>query len=98
MDESRPLGKLAARLVTQFGYFVTYEDAPCDERELRTDVYPNGKRYRYPSWTPMSFNLHSRSDGITGESKPEARKLRRLSRGWFVNTMPPATPGASRLS
>src|SRR5258706_16966 len=39
MDESRPLGKFAARLVHQFGYLVTYEDAPCDEPELRTDVY-----------------------------------------------------------
>jgi hypothetical protein len=75
MDESRPLGKFAARLVRQLGYLVTYEEAPYDERELRTDVYQNGTRYRSPAWKSMTFNVRPWSDGATvepnAESKPE---------------------------
>jgi hypothetical protein len=73
MDESRPLGKFAARLVTQLGYLVTYEEAPYDEQELRTTVYPNGTRYRAPPWKPMILRVRTLADGAKGQPSEELK-------------------------
>src|SRR5260370_19409225 len=41
VDESRPLDKLALKLVQRYGYLVTYEEAPYDESGLSSGVGVN---------------------------------------------------------
>lgn len=55
--ESRPLGKLPGKLWDRNGLLITYEEAPYDEtREIVTDVYANGSRFRRPVWKPIVFH------------------------------------------
>ncbi len=55
--ESRPLGKLTGELWERYGLLITYEEAPYDEKaEIVTDVYANSRRFRRPTWKPVTFH------------------------------------------
>src|SRR5260370_2880637 len=75
VHESRPLDKVALKLVQRYGYLVTYEEAPYDESGLRTDVRLNGVRFRYPSWVPTVFHVPDRPIGPTAGSPEPAHAL-----------------------
>jgi hypothetical protein len=57
IDESRPLGKLAAQLTQRYGYLITYEEGPYEGVNLRTDLRPNGVKFLYPDWKPIVFHV-----------------------------------------
>jgi hypothetical protein len=57
VHETRPLGKLVGQLWTSHKYLITYEEGPYDpDKEVFTETHPNGKRFRYPAWKPITFH------------------------------------------
>ena len=72
--EPRPLGRALPEVWERFGYMITYEEAPYDETtELLTTVYPNGRRFRFPAWKPITFHLSR--PGATAAQTAEERLL-----------------------
>jgi hypothetical protein len=58
IDNSRPLGQLVVRLWEQYGYLVTYEDAPVDpDREIVTKAYAPDRIDRFAVSKPITFHL-----------------------------------------
>jgi len=57
MNHPRPLSQVANYLLKNYGYLITYEEAPYDKGELRNDNAANGGGYWYPSSKPVTFHL-----------------------------------------
>ena len=82
-NRASALAGLAAELGRRYGYLVTYEEAPFDATQLREKKLANGRRYIYPLWKPVEFQLPEELPAHT-----EATRLGQPMGG----PIPPLTP------
>jgi hypothetical protein len=72
--ETRPLGKLPARIEQLYHLPVTFEEAPYDENhELFSEVCKNGHLFRYPAWKPIRFDISQPASEATQPSDVQAQ-------------------------
>lgn len=57
VEHPRPVLVLATELEKRYGYPVTYEEAPPDGSDLRSETLPNGRTYRSAPDVPIVFHV-----------------------------------------
>jgi hypothetical protein len=81
--QPRPMMILSDELTRRYGYLVTYEDAPADPaREIVTETRANGRQFRYPAWSGVTFHVEARKptelqlapSSASPQTKPEAQQ------------------------
>ncbi len=57
VNAPRPLSTLSIELQRRYGYLVSYEEAPIDEKNVETVTDPHGASYRRLAALPVAFNV-----------------------------------------
>ena len=71
IDSTKPLALLTTRLWQDYGYLVTYEDAPVDPvRESVTVTYAPGRIDRFSAYNPITFHIQRGTPSQPGSETP----------------------------
>jgi hypothetical protein len=81
VDQPRPLMALSAKLVQDYGYLVTYEDAPPLPQEVISERRANGREYRRPAFKPVTFQVLRRNVHRSGTAALRGQGLSAANAG-----------------